>query len=203
MTAGEEEVENMMENSDEHSICNKNCSTDNMDVLKSTTDTDTNTDKMKMKYDNLTDVDVNKCVNNQNICNNNNLKNAKIIHDTDCNVVIENDNDNDDEHSQTKQLQQQQSSVKQPPLELPPTQPPPSPTLPQQQQQQSTYGCKHYKRKAKFVVSTNTFKFTMQTNKFIRFKFHLCERNISFWFVLIQHPMKNSYVWLEIEKSTP
>ena len=149
-----------------------------MDVLKSTTDTD----KLKMKYDDLTDVDSDKCVNNQNICNNN-LKNAKIIHDTDCNVLIDNnDNDNDnndgnDNDNQTKQLllqQQQQSPVQQPPLESSPQTPPSMP------QQPSTYGCKHYKRKAKFVVSTYTntharaqiYNSIQQTNKFIRFKFY-------------------------------
>lgn len=140
-----------METKDEHSICNKNCSTDDMDVLKSTTDTDT--DKLKMKYDNLTDVDDDKCVNNQNICNNN-LKNAKIIHDTDCNAVIDNDSDDDGNDNQTKQLQQKQPTLESSPQPKPPPTPPPPPTP--QQQQPSTYGCKHYKRKAKFVVSTNT-----------------------------------------------
>lgn len=148
-----------METSAQHiSICNKNCPTDahDMDVLKSTTDTK----KLNTKYDNLTDdVDDDKCVNNHKICNNNNLKNAKIIHgDTDCNVVIDNnDDDGGNGDNQTKQLQQQQqqSQIKQPPFELSPQTPlPPSASpSPPQQQQPSTYGCKHYKRKAKFVVS--------------------------------------------------
>lgn len=144
-----------METSAEHnSTCNKNCSADDMDVLKSTTDTN----KLSVKYDNLADVDDDKRVNNHKICTNNNRKNSKIIRDdTDCSVVIDN---NDNGNNQTKQLQQQPSQMKQPPFELSPQSPPlppssPSPSLPQQQQQKqaSTYGCKHYKRKAKFVVS--------------------------------------------------
>lgn len=166
-----------METSAEHNgNCNKNCSADDMDVLKSTTDTN----KLSVKYDNLTDVVDDKCVNNHKICTNN-RKNSKIIRDdTDCNVVIDNnDNDNDNGNNQTKQIQQQQqqqpSQMKQPPFELSPQSPPlppssPSPSLPQQQQkkQPSTYGCKHYKRKAKFVVSntwTPNHTWTYTANK--------------------------------------
>lgn len=140
-----------------------------MDVLKSTTDTN----KLSVKYDNLADdVDDDKCVNNHKICTNN-RKNSKIIRDdTGCNVVIDN-NDNGNANNQTKQLQQQPSQMKQPPFELSPQSPPlppssPSPSPPQQQQQQkqpSTYGCKHYKRKAKFVVS-NRHEHSKQTNQF-------------------------------------
>lgn len=133
-----------METSDKHSICNRNSSSVDMDVLRSTTDTD----KLTLKYDNLTDVDVDKCVNNQKICNNN-LKNAKTIHNTDCNVVIDDD-------IQTKQQQQKQSVSVEQPLESSPQ----PPSLP------STYGCKHYKRKAKFVVSAHTHTHTYcKTNK--------------------------------------
>lgn len=136
-----------METSAEHnSMCNKNCSTDDMDVLKSTTDT-----KLNVKYEHVGD---DKCVNK--ICTNN-RKNSKIIRDdTACNVVIDN-NDNANDNNQAKQLQQQKqqpSQMKQPPFELSPltpSSPSPSPSPPQQQP--STYGCKHYKRKAKFVVS--------------------------------------------------
>lgn len=137
-------INKMMESSAEHnSICNKIGSVDDMDVLKSTTDTN----KLSVKYDNLADVDDDKCVNNHKICTRN-RKNSKIIRDdTDCNVVIDNnDNDEANGNNQTKQLQQQPSQT--PPL--PPSLP--SPSLPQQKQP-STYGCKHYKRKAKFVVS--------------------------------------------------
>lgn len=87
-------------------------------------------DKLKAKYDaKMPDDD--KCVNNQDICNK--LKNVKTINKSDCNVVI-------DDSTQSKQ----QPNDKREPL-LPPPPPPPS--------QPSTYGCVHYKRKAKFVVS--------------------------------------------------
>lgn len=161
----------MMESSAEHnSICNKIGSVDDMDVLKSTTDTT----KLSVKYDNLADVDDDKCVNNHKICTRN-RKNSKIIRDdTDCNVVIDNnDNDEANGNNQTKQLQQQPS---QPPPPLPPSLP--SPSLPQQKQP-STYGCKHYKRKAKFVVSnTQTPRHTRHTWTFIRTQ----QANKSIWF---------------------
>lgn len=105
--------------------------TDNMNMLKFNNDLD------KLKNTNSYDVklsDDDKCVNNQDICNN--LKNVKTINKNDCNVVID-----DDTQSKQQQIQQQQ----QPPEK---EQPPPS-TL----QTQKTYGCVHYKRKAKFVVS--------------------------------------------------
>lgn len=119
-----------MERSDERSTCDKrptiktvdnNHTCDDMDVLKSNTDIE----MFKPKYD-VDDDD--KCVNNQDNCNN--LKNANTnTNQTDCNVVIDDD----------IQLKEQ--------VELTP---PPSLLL---SQQPSTYGCKHYKRKAKFVVS--------------------------------------------------
>lgn len=122
-------------------MCNKNSTSVDMDVLRSTTDTD----KLNLKYENLTDANNDKCIQNQQICNNNNLKNAKSIHSSDCNVVI-NDDIQTHEQQQQQQQEQNQSSVEQS-LESSPQ---------QQQQSPSTYGCKHYKRKAKFVVSADT-----------------------------------------------
>lgn len=130
-----------METSDKHSMCNRNSTSVDMDVLRSTTDTD----KFKLKYDNLTDANDDKCVNNQKICNNN-LKNAKTMHTNDCSVVI------DDDIQTNQPPQPNQSSVEQSLESLP--QPPSSP-------QHQPYGCKHYKRKAKFVVSSDKIS---QTN---------------------------------------
>lgn len=144
-----------METSDKHNMSNKNSTSVDMDVLRSTTDID----KLKLQYDNLTDANDDKCVNNQKNCNNNNLKNTKTICSSDCNVVIDDD-------IQTKQPQQNQSPIEQP-LESSP-QPPSS--LEQQQQQPPTYGCKHYKRKAKFVVSADEHT---HTNILIRSNFYL------------------------------
>lgn len=123
-----------MENSDEHSICEmlppmrsvkSNEQNKDVTIANSTADTD-----IFKKNPNTMSDDDDKCVNNQDICYN--KKNVKTINKNDCNVVI-------DDETQSKQQQQQ-------------------PQLKKQQQQQSppqTYGCVHYKRKAKFVVSPN------------------------------------------------
>lgn len=93
----------------------------------------TATTTTKAKYD-AKMVDDDKCINNnQDICKN--MKNVNANHKTDCNVVIDDDT----------QSKQQQPQSKSPQLPMPP----PSKTPPPQQ----TYGCVHYKRKAKFVVS--------------------------------------------------
>lgn len=160
----------MMENGDDHTICDKipavksaNHDTKvDMDVLKSNTDT---TDKLKAKCDVLVDDD-DKCVNNQDICNN--RKNVKAINKTDCNVVI------DDGTKQSKQQQQQSNQPDEPQSMTPsPPLPPSSQENQQQQKQQSTYGCVHYKRKAKFVVSQRiiwfTFSFLFKTLYFFKF----------------------------------
>lgn len=124
-----------MEKSDEHTICDKipavksvdnDVTTDNMDVVKS----NGNTDKLKLKFDDRGDDE--KCVNNQNICNK--RKNVKTSNKTDCNVVI-------DDGIQSKQQQQQQQQHDDDKTQTLSPKP-------------STYGCVHYKRKAKFVVSS-------------------------------------------------
>lgn len=76
--------------------------------------------EFKKKPNTMSDDD--KCVNNQDICNN--KRNVKTINKNDCNVVID-----DDTQPKQQQLKKQQQSPPQ------------------------TYGCVHYKRKAKFVVS--------------------------------------------------
>lgn len=120
-----------MENSDEHSICEmlppmrsvkSNEQNKDVTIANSTADTD----KFKKNPNTMSDDD--KCVNNQDICNN--KKNVKTINKNDCNVVI-------DDETQSKQQQQQPQLKK------------------QQQSPPQTYGCVHYKRKAKFVVSPN------------------------------------------------
>lgn len=130
-----------MDRNDEHNICEMlpavKCMGGNVKDVKN--DLNIATDKLNTKLDAHSDAD--KCVNNnQNICNN--RKNVKTINKTDCNVVI-------DDETQSKQQQKQ----------LPPSQP-------QQQQPQKNYGCVHYKRKAKFVVSQrnrffNYFEFAL------------------------------------------
>lgn len=94
----------------------------------SNANSNTETDKIKKNQNTMSDDD-DKCVNNQDICNN--KKNVKTINKNDCNVVI------DDDTQQSKQQQQQ-------PLKKP---------------QPQTYGCVHYKRKAKFVVSQIIIRF--------------------------------------------
>lgn len=129
----------MMEKSDEISICDENVlAVKTVDVnakdnlLKSNADSDKMTTTPTKCDAKMADDD--KCINNQDICNN--MKNVHTNNKADCNVVIDDD-------TQSKQQQQQPQS---PPL--PPSSPRPSPPKSQQ-----TYGCVHYKRKAKFVVS--------------------------------------------------
>lgn len=115
-------------------------------LVKTMTATATTT--TKAKYD-AKMADDDKCINNnQDICKN--IKNVNANNKTDCSVVIDDD-------TQSKQ-QQPQSESPQLPV------PPPS---------QQTYGCVHYKRKAKFVVSQ-----TKNKNPFSVF-------NRSFYFLLL------------------
>lgn len=146
----------MMEKNDEISICDEklpaiktvdsDAKDNDLDKLKSNADSDkltttttTTTTATKTKYD-AKMADDDKCINNQDICKN--IKNVNTNNKTDCNVVIDDD-------TQSKQQQQKP----QPPS---PTLPSLPPSLPPTSQQ--TYGCVHYKRKAKFVVSQNKIK---------------------------------------------
>lgn len=137
----------MMEKGDDHNILAEQLThhntADDMNLIKSNNDT---TDKLNTNYDVLVDGDVDECVNNQNICNN--RKNVKPINKTDCNVVI------DDDTKQSKCQQSQQSDELKAPIQP-------------QLKKQSTYGCVHYKRKAKFVVSeSNQFSESMFFKKY-------------------------------------
>lgn len=144
---------NIMEKNDEISICDEmlpaiktidsDAKDNDLNQLKSNADSDklttTTTTATKTKYD-AKMADDDKCINNQDICKN--IKNVNTNNKTDCNVVIDDD-------TQSKQQQQQSQPPSPSPLLPPPSQPP---TL------QQTYGCVHYKRKAKFVVSQTEIK---------------------------------------------
>lgn len=133
----------MMEKNDEINICDEklpahkmvvgDAQDNDLKLLKSNADSDkltTTTTKYDAKM-----ADDDKCINNQDICKN--IKNVNTNNKTDCSVVIDDD-------TSSKQQQQQPQSLPSSPSPQPP---PPPPTL------QQTYGCVHYKRKAKFVVS--------------------------------------------------
>lgn len=112
-----------MEKSDEQSICEV------LPPVKLAKSDEPNRDvtvhhsNTELKQKQHTMSDDEKGVNNQDICNN--KRNVKTINKNDCSVVIDDD-------TQAKQQQQQQQQLK---------------------QQPQTYGCVHYKRKARFVVS--------------------------------------------------
>lgn len=186
----------MMEKNDEISICDEmlpaikrvdgDASDNDLNRLKSNvasgklvkTMTATATTTTKAKYD-AKMADDDKCINNnQDICKN--IKNVNANNKTDCNVVIDDD-------IQSKQ-QQQQPQSKSPQLPMPPPSPPPPPPPTSQQ----TYGCVHYKRKAKFVVSQtknkNSFSVLNRSFHFLFLSiFHILNHTLRRWYIKLMY----------------